>query len=537
MASHVQGERHVFVIDHVELLEGPAHARREQADLADRRHEAAEDRAAQRARHLGFAHHLRAGLLRIAERLPDVVRAQVLVQHRCALAHEFLALLHLGGRHVRIHAGEREPADREMARLVALDAREQILDERIGAERDDGLESRQRDSLDEHLHAEVRDVERARRDGVLQQPFERAAHRVAHADLLVDELRVRLDVARLVHDLRGRAQARGQALLGARELRCADERRLLAVQDLRQQPSLPVMAHLRALGRAELVPQIGAEHEQHPVGHAERIVGVERHVPVDVAVDVPLGGLRLVVQVRERGLAVFVIAHHQRVDGHRPALAAGGVFVRLHSGFHGRLGEAGGRPRGLAGGGGVGGGAREADRVARPVAQQRGLQRVEPALARARERERVVARVIEIAANPVDDADARLRLDARPERHLRVEAAADQHARVEQVRGQRAVVRHAEPDEHARLGAERLPQRIDELRHEAHVLRVIEQHGRRRIRLIRGEARVIVGGRGGDAVARRAHEHRRAGRAFEPVAAQGEGRHAVSSRRKRAAAS
>src|SRR5262245_37167533 len=113
----------------------------------------------------------------------------MLEQDAPPLADELLALLQLGGAHFGVDPGQGTAANREVPGLVAVDAGEQILDERILAVRDDALEDRERDPLDQDLHSEVRDVERAALDRVLEESFERMAHGIANGELVAHQPR------------------------------------------------------------------------------------------------------------------------------------------------------------------------------------------------------------------------------------------------------------------------------------------------------------------------------------------------------------
>ena len=113
----------------------------------------------------------------------------------------------------------------------------------------DQAERRERHAFDQHLHAEVGEVPARVAQRVVEQLLQVRIDRVDEVELLVQQARVRLDVARLVDDLRRGVElgVDGRHLL--HDLRGADERALLAVQELRELPGLEVVPDSRLLRR------------------------------------------------------------------------------------------------------------------------------------------------------------------------------------------------------------------------------------------------------------------------------------------------
>src|SRR5262249_44738206 len=88
-----------------------------------------------------------------------------------------------------------------------------------------------------------------------------------------------VDARHLLHDLGG-----------------ADERALLAVEELRVRPRLDVMADRRTLALRELLPDRGAVDDDRLVGKALRVLRIQVPRPVDARRGVPLGVLAVLVE-------------------------------------------------------------------------------------------------------------------------------------------------------------------------------------------------------------------------------------------------
>ncbi len=143
--------------------------------------------------------------------------------------------------------------------------------------------------------------------------------RVVAGQLLVEVLREHLDVPGLVHHLRRRVVLGVDPRNGLDDLRGADERALLAVEELRQRPVLRLHAEREPLGVAPLLERraLGVElaAERHIVlqGVGEHdVLLVDVGVPGQVGLRVPLRLLRPLVQLAERGTTAVVVP---REDG------------------------------------------------------------------------------------------------------------------------------------------------------------------------------------------------------------------------------
>ena len=111
----------------------------------------------------------------------------------------------------------------------------------------------EREALDHDLHAEVGHVPAAVGDDVVEQQLEVRVDRVVTRELLVEVAGEHLDVAGLVHHLRRRVVLGVDPRHGLDDLRGADQRALLAVQELRERPVLRLDAELDPLLVAPLL--------------------------------------------------------------------------------------------------------------------------------------------------------------------------------------------------------------------------------------------------------------------------------------------
>jgi hypothetical protein len=141
--------------------------------------------------------------------------------------------------------------------------------------------------------------------------------RVGQLELLVEQARVDLDVARLVHHLGRRVELGVDAGHLLHDLGRAQQGALLAVHELRELLGLQVPSQVGALLRRHPVPDVGAEDRDLLVGQLLRVLGIEVERPVDPRVAVPLPLLALLVQVQQRGAAVLVFPAHERVEAAR----------------------------------------------------------------------------------------------------------------------------------------------------------------------------------------------------------------------------
>src|SRR5690348_15561424 len=122
-----------------------------------------------------------------------------------------------------------------------------------------------------------------------------------HLEFLMQQARVGLDVPRLVYDLGRRIELGVDVLHLLDDLRGADQRALLAMEELRDLPRLSVAAELGPLPYGEPVPEIGAGDRDGVIGELHRIAGIEFLRPIDALLRVPLLTLALLVQREQIG--------------------------------------------------------------------------------------------------------------------------------------------------------------------------------------------------------------------------------------------
>jgi hypothetical protein len=88
---------------------------------------------------------------------------------------------------LRVEVAQREPAEGNVARLVLHHVRGHGARQRVLGDVADEAEGRQRQALDEDLHAEVRHVPARVTDHVVEQRLEVRIDRVGEVELLVQE--------------------------------------------------------------------------------------------------------------------------------------------------------------------------------------------------------------------------------------------------------------------------------------------------------------------------------------------------------------
>ena len=129
---------------------------------------------------------------------------------------------------------------------------QQLLEQRLLGDHVHEPEGREREPLDHDLHAHVGHVPARVGDHVVDQELQRGVDRVVAVELRVEVAREHLDVARFVDHLRGRVVLGVDPRHGLDDLRGADERALLAVEELahpeverldRELRPLPLVVH------------------------------------------------------------------------------------------------------------------------------------------------------------------------------------------------------------------------------------------------------------------------------------------------------
>src|SRR5215472_10205137 len=293
-------------VKHAHIGVGLLDAGAPEADVLHRRHDAGEQARAELAHLVGRERRLDALLDGQSYPLPHLALVEPVAHVVTSLHHELLPLVALRLAELRVVVAQRETAEGYVARLVLHDVGVDGGGERVLRGVADPLERRQRQSLDEDLHAEVGHVPSAVADGLLEESAQAGRDRVGDLELLVEQAGVGLDMARLVHHLGRRVELGVGIGHGLHDLGGGDERALLAVHELRERLRLQMMPHPRALLVGEPLPDRGAPDLHGTVVHHHRVLGIEILRPVDAGVRVPLLLLALVVQIQELLAAVLV---------------------------------------------------------------------------------------------------------------------------------------------------------------------------------------------------------------------------------------
>src|SRR5215831_17103157 len=119
--------------------------------------------------------------------------------------------------------------------------------------------------------------------------------------------RIGLDVARLVHHLGCGVKLRVEVGHGLDDLGGRDQRALLAMHELGNLRSLQVMANLPPLFFVHAVPQVSAIDVDDPVVEHHRVFRIEVERPVDAFGGVPLLLLALGIELQQRFARLVVL--------------------------------------------------------------------------------------------------------------------------------------------------------------------------------------------------------------------------------------
>ena len=141
---------------------------------------------------------------------------------------------------------QRQHAEGDVAGLVAHHVAQQLLEQRLVGELVHEAEGGEGQALDHHLHAEVGHVPAAVVDDVVEQHPQVGVDLVLAAELLVEVAGEHLDVAGLVDDLRAGVQLGVVPRHGLDDLGGAQQRALLAVQELAEASSCGSRCRTRA---------------------------------------------------------------------------------------------------------------------------------------------------------------------------------------------------------------------------------------------------------------------------------------------------
>ena len=131
---------------------------------------------------------------------------------------------------------QREHAERDVARLVAHHVAQQLLEERLLRDVVHEAEGREREALDHDLHAHVRHVPARVAEHVVDEQLQVGVDGVVAFELRVEVAGEHLDVAGLVHDLGRRVVLGVDPRRRDDDLRRAEQRALLPVEELAHAP-------------------------------------------------------------------------------------------------------------------------------------------------------------------------------------------------------------------------------------------------------------------------------------------------------------
>jgi hypothetical protein len=140
------------------------------------------------------------------------------------------------------------------------------------------LNGRDREALDDHLHAQELQLPEVGGEDLVEQRLQERIDRIDLVELL-DVALEHLDVPPLVDDLRGSVELRVELGNGVHELAADDQGALFAVEELGQAPGRNADLDFLALFGRELREEVRA-HERHL--HVEhRPLGADGTAPVD----------------------------------------------------------------------------------------------------------------------------------------------------------------------------------------------------------------------------------------------------------------
>ena len=206
-----------------------------------------------------------------------------------------------------------------MTGLVAHHVAQQLLEQRLLRDRVEEAERSQRQTLDHHLHAEIGHVPPAVVDDVVEQHPQVSIDLEAAAELLIEVAAEHLDVAGFVDDLGACVQLGVVPRHGLDDLRGADQRTLLAVQELAELPVEAMHTELEPLLLAPLLHRRADEDVLVETATDDGLVvddgllHVDIEVPRQVGGGVPLADLGLLVQLAQRRPRERVVPREDRV--------------------------------------------------------------------------------------------------------------------------------------------------------------------------------------------------------------------------------
>ena len=299
-------------MDRAHFGERRLHLGAPQADVLDGRHDARKQPRSIRRHHLR-AHHRLDALLGIEPEIgPQLDLVEAVAHVIAGFDHELLALGALGVGEFRIVVAQRDAAEGDVARFVLHHIRIDRGGQRMAGGVANALEGGQRQAFDQDLHAKEGHVPARVGQHLLQQGLQPRGQRIDQVELVVQQARIRLDVARLVHGLGRGIELRVHRRHHVHQLGGDHQRALLAVHELGQRVRLLMVADVDAILLRQLVPQRRAEDRDRAVVEQLRIFRVEILRPVDAQRGVPLPALALVVEVEQVAALVLVFPGKRR---------------------------------------------------------------------------------------------------------------------------------------------------------------------------------------------------------------------------------
>ena len=250
---------------------------------------------------------------------PHLLLEEAVAHADAGFVGELLAILDFGIAHSVVHLFEAQHTEGNVTCFVAHHVTQQLLKQRLVGQLVQVAESGEGKTLNHDLHTEVGEVPTRILDDVIEQHLEVRVDWVAATEFFVEVATEHLDVTCFVHHLRAGVQLGVVPRHGLDDFGCADERTLLAMEELRQRPLAALDTELEPL----LVAPLGEWCVGVPVGvdavADERLVfghgllDVDVEVPWQVGGAVPLTGLGLFIQLAQLRARQRVIPREDRI--------------------------------------------------------------------------------------------------------------------------------------------------------------------------------------------------------------------------------
>ncbi len=221
---------------------------------------------------------------------------------------------------MRIVLAQREAAEGDVPRFILHDVCVDRGGERIFRHVANSRKGRQREPLDKHLHAEVRHVPSRVAQDLIEQHLERRRDRINDIELFVQQALVDLDMARLIHHLGGGIELRLDIGDLLDDLRGANQRALLAMEELRKIVGLRMTPQVGLFLFGQALPDRRAEDGKILVGQFLGIFRIQIERPIDAVARVPLLLFALLIEAMQGRAAVFIFPFEAALEilGHFP---------------------------------------------------------------------------------------------------------------------------------------------------------------------------------------------------------------------------